>query len=285
MTGRGKAGNPAPPVLPSRDPTLETRPVPRERHFQARSFGPGAASDIRSTVRPVKELEAMVNSDAHDDKYGDVVSLLRTIQGYDKLSLHQDGSGLNDPTWGFFIFVTSYSTAAMENLDPAVLKVVEVVRRTLEDIGHPLFAAEAHKRLKLDVLQDKEALEDASDDRIREEFNSFIRGLGFWPDDDDDTCGPLSLGRYVVGLVFDEAKILELAGLSLPESPEDDYKALENVSIKVIDCPWQRPANGRGHYQGVDNCPITALPNLFDETSAGDSGAMMDMYPLQRKFY
>ncbi|KAJ3524499.1 hypothetical protein NM208_g12039 [Fusarium decemcellulare] len=227
----------------------------------------------------------MVNSDAHDDKYGDVVSLLRTIQGYDKLSLHQDGSRLNDPTWGFFIFVTSYSTAAMENLDQAVLKVVEVVRRTLEDIGHSRFAAEAHKRLKLDVLQDKEALEDASDDRIREEFNSLIRGLGFWPDDDDDTCGPLSLGRYVVGLVFDEAKILELAGLSLPANPKDDYDALENVRIKVIDRPWRRRANGRGRYQGVDNCPITALPNLFDETSADDSGAMMDMYPMRRKFY
>ncbi|KAM5343599.1 hypothetical protein ACJ41O_012136 [Fusarium nematophilum] len=131
MTGRGKAGNPGPPVPPPRDPTLETRPVPRERQFPVRSLGPGAAPDIRTTVQPIRESKERVSSEAYDDKYGDVISLLRAVDENLILSLHWDGSRLDDPTWGIYVFVTAYSAAAMENLAQAVSKVAEALRRSL----------------------------------------------------------------------------------------------------------------------------------------------------------
>lgn len=60
MTTRGKPKN-LPPI-PSRDPTLETRPVPRERTFHVRSFGPGASPEIRRTVRSLKVLRAQYDA-------------------------------------------------------------------------------------------------------------------------------------------------------------------------------------------------------------------------------
>ncbi|KAF4988148.1 hypothetical protein FGRMN_9937 [Fusarium graminum] len=282
MTRRGIAGNPAAPPLPPQDPTLQTRPVPRQRLLPHQSLGPGAAPDIRSLVEPIEELEARIGPESYD-AYSEVLDLLRIVGENESLILHEDETALDDPTWGFFVFLTSYSTDALENLAPAVTTVTEILRRNFSQRSHPDFAAEAHKRFKLDIVQDKNAREDASDDRVREEFNSRIRGLRLWPDEEDDPCGPLSPGRFVVCLVLDEATILQLAGLSFPEGPNDDYKAFEGVAIKIIDRVWERPENGRGSYPGVDACPVQKLDQVYIQTSAGDSGAMMDMYPTSKR--
>lgn len=87
MTGRGKGGTPAPPHLPPRDLTLTTRPVPRERHFDVRSVGPGAAPDITDTVEPLPDLKDRAGPFSARERCGDAMYLL------DKLD------GLRDPTW------------------------------------------------------------------------------------------------------------------------------------------------------------------------------------------
>ncbi|KAF4962660.1 hypothetical protein FSARC_9221 [Fusarium sarcochroum] len=267
MTGRGRAGNPLPPLLPPRDPTLETRPVPRERLFTVQSFGPGASPDIRSEVQSIKELRASVESETGVENHGSLAELLGRVEVAEISETH-----FEDPTWGFYVFVTSYTTDAIENLAPAMSTVVETMRRTIFSWGHPALAAETYKRFKLDVIQDKEALEDASDDRIREEFSSFIRGLGLWDEEEYEgfPSGPFDLG------------------LSLPDDDDDDednYKAFKSVGIKILDRVWRRPASGRMHYPGVDICPIKDLPLLYRDTSMGDSGAIEDLYPLYKWYY
>ncbi|KAF5671746.1 hypothetical protein FHETE_3959 [Fusarium heterosporum] len=285
MTDRGVASNPAPPLLPPQDPTLETRPVPRERLLPIQSFGPGAAPDIHSTVQPIRDLQTRVNSQSYNDKYGAVIQLLQTVER----NLHHgpdvSGSGLGEPTWGFYVFVTAYSAEAREKLPSALKIMVEISRRAFSIEAHPDFAAEAYKRFKLDVIQDKEALGDASDDRIRNEFDSLTRALGLWDDAEHCPDGPVRPGRYVVCLVLDEAQILKLASLSFPEDPNNDYDALQDIGVKVVDRLWRRPANGRGSYPGFDICPVNSLAQLYHHTSAGDPGAIMDMYPLYEEFY
>ncbi|KAM0424502.1 hypothetical protein ACHAPT_010216 [Fusarium lateritium] len=273
MTGRGKAGTPAPPRLPPRDPTLSTRPVPRERLFDVQSVGPAAAPDILSTIEAFDKLKDRAGPFSAHDRCGDAMYLLDSLDGWE------------DPTWGYYVFVTSYTEAAMDGLEPAAQKLVEVVRRAFETKAHPALAAEAFKRFRLDMIQDKEVLDGSSDDRIREEFNSLLRGHDLWPDGCSEDYGPLRPARRFVCLVFDEATILQLANLSFPDEPKDDYEALENITVKIIDRAWQRPGDGRGIYPGVDFCPVIGLAGVYYSTGDGDSYSMRDMYPISRHFY
>ncbi|KAF4456828.1 hypothetical protein F53441_1125 [Fusarium austroafricanum] len=248
MTGRGPANYPPP------TPQLETRPVPRERLLPVHSLGPGATPDILNLIQPIDELIASVDSESYKS-YDQVCRFLQDVE-------HQD-----DPTWGFYVFFTLYTTGALENIESAV-----------------------SSRFKLDILQEREALEDASNDRIREEFNSRIRALDLWadfPEDKDENenpCRPLSPSRLVVCLVFDEAIILQLAGLSSPSDPVDDYKAFaKTVKIKIIDRVWRRPESGRGSYPGVDACLVHLLPEVYRSTSIGDSGTMYYMNHIAKE--
>ncbi|KAK2686053.1 hypothetical protein QWA68_015295 [Fusarium oxysporum] len=54
MTGRGRN---EPITLPPRDPTLESRPVPWERHYPVRAFRPGATPEAQQNFQSIEELE------------------------------------------------------------------------------------------------------------------------------------------------------------------------------------------------------------------------------------
>lgn len=272
MTGRGKAGTPAPPRIPPRDLTLTTRPVPHERLFDVRSVGPGTAPDITDTAESFRDLKERAGPFSDSDECGQSMYLLRKLRRQ------------SDPTWGYYVFVTSYTEAAMNGLEPAAQKLVEVVHRIFTANAHPALGAEAYKRFKLDLVQDKEALEGASDDRIREEFNALLRGHGLWPADSSDS-GPLMPARQFVCLVLDEATILHLESLPFSEKMEDDYKALRDVKIKIIDRAWRHPRSGRSSYPGVDYCPVHGLVGVYYLTGDGDPDSMKDMYPMSRCFY
>lgn len=306
MTARGPPDPKLIPKLPGPDPSLKTRPVPWERHFHVRSFGPGADPDIRKQVRSLEELDQELADSGfqgpiRDPKENcDAVTrdTLRAI--IDEVAgnyCREDPDFGPSPTWGVYILVTAYSDSAQRNLEIAVHKLVETVRRYFLARSTQLFAAygeEASKRFKLSVIQDKDALEDASDDRVREEFNAHVRSLdlvAYEPEQERDRDGlnrrfaPFSLSLCIV---LDEVKIEELSALSFPDDLEKDRETLAEVTVKVVDRLWRYPNEPdlKGGYTplnlrfptGIDQCPIYDLPLIYREL--GWHMVISEMFPL-----
>lgn len=176
-----------------------------------------------------------------------------------------------DPTWGFRVFVTSFSAIAREQLNQALANLVQATLLELADIRHQEYREELSKRFKLDIVED-ESLEDASDDRIREEFRTWMRNLGQNTTYDDEEVLSFSrIASQLVCLVLDEPTITTLATLTVGESKED-RKRLQNITVRVIDCDWRR--NGEVEvgdaYRGVGNVSVVGLASLFEVVSSND---------------
>lgn len=207
----------------------------------------------------------------------EVIGLLREIEGWEQVSFWEDKYVDRNPTWGYYASVTNYSGYALENIHRAIENLMKVVQRDLRLYTLSAYADEAFHRFKLDVIEDRDNLDGASDDRIREEFWALIRGLNLC-----DLCDNKGIfappARNVACLVLDEATISTLANLCFPENPMDDYEAFSDVTIKAVDIWCQRSsANPESSYRGVGNCPIVALDWLM---SGGNSGAMEDLHPM-----
>lgn len=314
MTARGPNANPV-PKLPGPDPTLETHPVPWERHFHVRSFGPGADSGIRQQVRSLEELDQQLAEsgfqgpirkpkDYRDAKTRDI---LKYIIHEGNINHSKDNLDLApDSTWGLYILVTAYSDIAQRNLELAVHRLVETIRRYfLANTTQPFaaYGEEAFKRFKLSMIQDKDALEDASDDRVREEFNAHVRSLDFfdniseWDEILAKRHGPDKMNRpfapnsFDLCIVLDEAKIEELSALSFPDDPEKNRETLAEVTVKMVDRLWRYPNEAsletgfgpRGNmkfFTGIDQCPIYDLPFIYHRLSW--HAGMDDMFPLSK---
>ncbi|KAH0001708.1 hypothetical protein KCU78_g14742, partial [Aureobasidium melanogenum] len=292
MTGRGKAAAPSSrPVTPV-DQTLISRPVPRRRNFVPRSFGPGAAGDIRSRVNPIHDLLASadeatyVPTHAHGTNVmsyspsgDDVRHLLKDCADWESVSFRSDERmPPPDPTWGFTVFVTAYDDRSRAQLSQAMQNWIRVQERKLEN-GYtlPAFAAEAWKRFKLDVIEEQEALDGASDDRVRAEFRALVRGKEL-SDDDDQFLPP---ARNQACLVLDAAAITMLADLKFATELKDDRAAFENMKIRAIDIHWNRPQSTASNYRGIGQLPIDALARFYHLLTSGpDSGYMEGMHPL-----
>ncbi|KAM0440836.1 hypothetical protein ACHAPT_000137 [Fusarium lateritium] len=310
MTGRGRAGNPV-PKLPRPDATLDIRPVPRERYFNLRSVGPGASPDIHQTVRSIEELEqdlVVPNYDGqgrHSERWRDqaIREFLERVIYDGNIDFRNQDDFVPEVTWGFCIFFTSYSKEAQKNLDPAVSTLVKIVDRHFRQNVSPEFAAfgqEAFKRFKLDLFEDKDLLEDASDDRVREEFNSHVRSLRLWNADDDpdkdraryyhdNLNRPPGNSRLKLCIVLDEAKINELAAFRFPINPKEDDRALRKVSVKIICRRWNYPdepncetgyfdGSTRKFFSGIDQLPLQHLMVAYERLSSWDVDEMFPMF-------
>ncbi|KAI8719281.1 hypothetical protein NCS52_00708600 [Fusarium sp. LHS14.1] len=310
MTGRGRAGNPV-PKLPRPDATLDIRPVPRERHFDVRSIGPGASPDIHQAIRSIEELEEDLvvpnygGQRCHSEESRD--QAVREFLGFiisEGLTDHRNQDEfIPEVTWGFCIFVTSYSKEAQKNLDPAVSMLVKIVDRYFRENASPEFAAfgrEAFKRFKLDLFEDKELLEDASDDRVREEFNAYVRSLHLWEDDydpdahraryyHDNLNRPPGNSRLKFCIVLDEAKISELAAFKFPINPREDDRALRKTSVKIICRSWSYPdepncekcyfdGSSRNFFSGIDQLPLNRLIEVYGRMSHWHVDEMFPMF-------
>jgi hypothetical protein len=119
---------------------------------------------------------------------------------------------------GFWVFITEYSPLALEKILQAIENLVKVIERNL-GLSLPAYTSEAAHRFKFDVVQDKEALEGASDDLIRGEFKSLLRGLNLM---DEEDCPTPMLGSTIACLVLDKKAITILAALQFDE--EDTLK-------------------------------------------------------------
>lgn len=310
MTGRGPNANPV-PSLPGPDPTLQTGPVPRERHFDVRFFGPGADPDLDQHVRSIEELDQQLADSGFQGEirnprdWGDEItrSFVKEVISEGNTDYHDLGFDfVPSHTWELYIMVTAYSESAQENLESAVYKLVETVRRCFLGNTTPPFRAygeEAFGRFRLGVIQDKRALGDASDDRIREEYNAYIRTLNMHIDDweegqsrryQDGLNRPYAPHGLDPCIVFDEATIEQLSTLTFPDDLEKDRDALADVTVKMVDRCWRYPQKasdeaaygprgGRTYYAGVDYCPVYDLPYIRHRMEG--HGGMPEMFPLK----
>ncbi|EKJ78682.1 hypothetical protein NXS19_010191 [Fusarium pseudograminearum] len=295
--------------LPPRDPSLETRPIPDKRFFDVCSFGPGADLAIQRTARSVNDLDLLARpsdfSDnpesciqwfererhciagvRHDEdwlswsKRSDVVrKILSHIQTHQNNTSSSPGSDSTDPTWGYYVFVTSYTESAQE-LEAAVEVLVQLTLRNLRHLSPSLYSEEASKRFKLNVIQNREALEDASEDRVREEFRAQLRGLGMR--EGDIMSRVTGSSRSSACILLDGCTISQLSCISLPLDEEQD-EIDNDVYVKMIDPKWDYPiqpypdtVKGGAPYLGEYECPAEYLAKLYLIME----GDMTKVYPM-----
>ncbi|KAF4460477.1 hypothetical protein FALBO_12740 [Fusarium albosuccineum] len=174
-----------------------------------------------------------------------------------------------DPTWGYYVFVTAYSETAQSKLEAAVEALVLIMLRSLRSETAAPYADEASKRLKLDVILDKEALENASEDRVREEFRAQLRGLGL--SDDEFMTRGIGSSRVSACILFDEDVIETLSKASFPDDPKRDLSAFANVLVRIVDPKWTYPAPptwGPGpHCRASNDWPVANLVFLYARRS------------------
>ncbi|KAK6419328.1 hypothetical protein LTR95_017068 [Oleoguttula sp. CCFEE 5521] len=273
MTGRGAAGAPPQRSVTPLDPSLESRPVPSRRTVQPRCFGPGAAADIRNSIRAFPELDAAADPATFDSSgayasFGteyqssmdDMRRLLKHARDGETVRWRKDEQITPNPTWGYYVFLTSYTPATREKLTRALENLCEVQTHTINsDYTLPILAEEAIKHLQLDLPQ----------------FRAIIRGLDLT---DDATVIPPP-ARNLVGLVLDEATVSMLSDLELPKDPKQDFTELESKTIKVVEIRWERPQRSRSSYRGIGRVSVNGLLRLYNLMTLSN-GYMEDLHPL-----
>jgi hypothetical protein len=277
MTSRGRKPSPVP--LPPRDPTLESCPVPWERHYPVQAFGPGATPEAQLKFQSLEELNQHPTSTAgnaytdNDGKY-----FFEALTSESTMDWREDDSDTGEQTWGPTIILTAYSEKASQKVDCAIENLVEIIHRYF--VRRPrskAFAMEAFNRLKLDLIKDKDFLENASDDQVREEFDAHFRSLRLFPADSlwekecpDNLNRPRGPRRYDFCTVLDEETIDFLSEITFPENLNKDRDILKGISIKLVDKKWTYPEDARDEgglgsqltmiYSGTDMCPILDQP-------------------------
>ena len=114
--------------------------------------------------------------------------------------------------------------------------------------------------MRFDLVEDQEALEGASYDRVRACFRAQVRGLELC-DDEDDT--PVAK-RYLACLVLDGDKIEMLANLSFHEDSAQKTPTSGPCKLPVLSLGWKRPKTSRGSYRGVWEFAIDLLPRICE---------------------
>ena len=276
------------PVTP---PVPDSLSVPQQKIFTTlRSVGRGAAADTKSHIKPVSELQRSPGSTQGSD--GDWYEiLLQEVEINAKTCHHDDTNPSDDPTWGFSVFVTSYSPGAQEKLPQALENWIGAQELWLEHhIMNPVFRDEVITRFKLDVVYD-DSLEGASYDRIRAEFRAWMAGLGLTARGDESPplvrVSMLPNPKENICLVLDETSITMLAGLTFTGNLEGDFARFESMNVRAIDCTWRRTAevNSNDTWRGIGDLSIVGLAVLFVMVAApvrgySEMGMMHDLHPL-----
>jgi hypothetical protein len=293
MTGRG-GGDIIIPTRPVTPPAPDSLSVPKEKLFTTiRYVGSGAAANVRSQVRAAKDIENSRGGLRRGGRQWYHV-LLEHIEDFASRCHHdEETEPPNDPTWGFRVFITSYSPAARERLPRALANWAQAQELWLQDsIDQPEYRQEVLKRFKLDIVED-ESLEGASDDRVREEFRAWMTGLGFTAREEEEDEMSVAFLSTVhnpsenICLVLDEARIIMLADLTF-DDPKDDLDRFEGMTVRAIDGTWRRPAEVKVNetYRGVGDVSIIGLAELFKVMASPEGGGhsyfgiMHDLHPL-----
>jgi hypothetical protein len=180
--------------------------------------------------------------------------LLKYINKYEKRC--------SDPTWGFFLFLTDYSETTKDNMPRAIDNLIKAMRSVLgasAERVHPL-CIETYKRLKFDLVEDREALEGASIDRVRACFRALLRSLHL--SDDEEHPFPLPV-RNRACLVLDRAAVDMLADLPFYEGRTQESGSWEQRKLQAVDIYWERSEMTRSAYCGVREFAIEDLSGMY----------------------
>lgn len=219
--------------------------------------------------------------------------LLKVVESKENILSHDGKVFLErDPTWGFYVFLTSYSEEVSANIPRAMETLIGVLQRKLPYWTCPPYAEEAFRRFKLDLVEDQAALEGATHDRIRAEFQALCRAkirdvTSSKEFEGKETFDLWSRARYMACLVLDEAAVSTLANVPHFEDQKDHDRFLINmVILKIVDRFWQRPPPvvlSTEDYRGVADCSIGRLPLLYHEiTSYSGWHAVEQFWDYQR---
>jgi hypothetical protein len=280
------------PKRPVTPPAPDSLSVPEIKLFTtSRSVGSGAAADIGSRVRTVKDIVDDLRRMGRQWYH----VLLEEVETFAERCHHdEEREPPNDPTWGFRVFVTSYSPVARERLPQALANWTQAQELSLQHtIDQPEYRQELLKRFKLDIVED-ESLDNASDDRVREEFRAWMKGMGFTAREEEKDEVSVALLSTVhnpsenICLAFDEASITMLADITFGE-PNDDLERFEGMAVRAIDGTWRRPAEVKVNetYRGVGDVSIIGWAELFNVMASPEGGGhsflgiMHDLHPLK----
>ncbi|KAI7199977.1 hypothetical protein KC316_g2915 [Hortaea werneckii] len=163
--------------------------------------------------------------------------------------------------------VTDYSQEARSKLDSAMKRLLRVLHQVLGAGADPpdIYADELYRRLKFDVIEDQEELENASDDRLRECFRAHIRGLELWGEEEEGAeKGWPPPPRNYACLVLDGSKMDMLLDIPDHVDPVEDGHMLDECRLKAIDIFWQRPEETVSSYRGARDIALLMLPRTYD---------------------
>jgi hypothetical protein len=278
MTGR--RAPPSRPTTPT-DPTLIARPVPRKRTFPIRSFGPGATIDApttdpsRWTARAQnawwKEFNRAAGPCECDEREN--LAVLKTIRQSEAVVWRDDDVLVPQPTWGFYVFLTDYDQVTRDSTQRAMENWVELIRQMQGVNANPpdLYANEAFRRFKLDLVDEQEALAGASIDRVRECFRAHVRSLEITNDNDEEDLwvGPT---RNLVCLVLNADKVQMLANLTFRDDtdPVEYYRTYGACVVQAVGIKWQRPEVTSSRYRGTKDLSIVFLARAYSLLDNGD---------------
>lgn len=144
----------------------------------------------------------------------------------------------------------------------------------------PIHLDEAFRRFKFNVIEDSDALDGASVDRVREEFRAQIKSLrlcevyygGFKPPSRNQAC-----------FLPEEAAINMLADADcLPDDALEFYQSCYCKTITVVDGFWNREQQGSGEtYRGAGQLALSGLVDFYvDLTTSVNAGAMENLHPI-----
>jgi hypothetical protein len=279
------------PMLPVTPPLPDSLSVPQQKVFTAlRSVDRVAAADVKSRIKPVSELQRSPGSTQGSGGAWYEI-LFQKVETNAETCHHDNTNPSDDPTWGFSVFVTSYSLGAQEELTQALENWIRAQELWLEHhVLNTVFRDEMITRFKLDVVYD-DSLEGASDDRIRAEFRAWMAGLGLTARGDESpslvrvSMSPNS--RENICLALDETGITMLAGLMFTEDLEGDFARFESMNVRATDCTWRRPAEVKSNdtWRGIGDLSIVGLAVLFEMIASpvrgySETGMMHDLHPL-----
>ena len=272
MTGR--IAPPPRPTTPT-DPTLASRPVPRKRVFPIRSFGPGTSIDTSPAafnnwngheLRAYwKEFDRVAAPSLGGDPYENA-RLLKELRHSEACSWREDETFTPQPTWGYYVFLTDYDQVTKDNLPRAMDNWVEVTRRSRGADANPPnpYAEEVFRRFKLDLVEDQDALESASFDRVRACFRAHVRSLER-TDDDDEHYPWVGSVQQQVCFVLNAEKVQMLANLTFREDGDwmAEFRVWWKCWMQAVEITWERPETTYSDYRGVRDVDIASLGRLY----------------------